>query len=376
MPRSTAWRSVLRPLSRTQVAAMSLSAPAPAESAPAPGGSTAAPGAPDPAARRRRRSSGGPLRILGRRLAELVAVLAVVSFGTFLLVSLIPTDPAVSILGEGRTPEEYAAVREELGLDDPLLERYGRWLGNALGGDLGDQVVPPYADIMDRIVNALPVSVEIAVLGMAMAIVFSVPLAMWSAQHAGGRVDRVISAASFAVLSVPSFLAGLLIIMIFANGLGWFPRGQWARIGEGLGDNLYHAFLPALVIALAETATFTRILRNDLITTLQEDFILAAKAKGMGSWHILFRDALRPSSFSLLTLMGISLGRLIGSTVIVEYLFALPGMGSLVIGAANTGDFMTVQGAVLVIAVIYVVVNALIDLSYGYLDPRIRRAHV
>jgi peptide/nickel transport system permease protein len=209
-----------------------------------------------------------------------------------------------------------------------------------------------------------------------MALAISVPLAMISAYRAGGRLDRMISAGTFGILSVPSFLAGLLIIMVFANQLGWFPRAEWSRLSEGIGQNLYHAFLPALTIALAETAMFTRILRNDLIGTLNEDYILAAKAKGMGTMHILFSDALRPSSFSLVTLMGISLGRLIGSTIIVEYLFALPGMGSLIIGAADNGDFVMVQGAVLVIAVIYVVVNALIDISYGYLDPRIRRAHV
>jgi peptide/nickel transport system permease protein len=315
-------------------------------------------------------------RTLLKRVGELAAVLLIVSFGTFMLVSLLPNDPAVTILGEGREPAEYAAVREDLGLNDPLPVRYVEWLGSAGTGDLGETVVPPYTDVLDRIAAALPVSVELAVLGMGMALLFSIPLAMWSAYRAGGRVDRVISASAFGVLSVPSFLAGLLIIMIFANQLGWFPRAQWVRITEGLGDNLYHAFLPALVIALAETALFTRILRNDLITTLQEDFILAAKAKGMSARHILFSDALRPSSFSMVTLLGISLGRLIGSTVIVEYLFALPGMGSLVIGAANTGDFTLVQGAVLVIAVIYVLTNLLIDLSYGVLDPRIRRAHV
>jgi peptide/nickel transport system permease protein len=315
-------------------------------------------------------------RTLLKRAGELAAVLLIVSFGTFMLVSLLPNDPAVTILGEGREPAEYEAVREDLGLNDPLPVRYVDWLGSALTADLGETVVPPYTDVLDRIAAALPVSVELAVLGMGMALLFSIPLAMWSAYRAGGRVDRVISAGAFGLLSVPSFLAGLLIIMVFANQLGWFPRAQWVRISEGLGDNLYHAFLPALVIALAETALFTRILRNDLITTLQEDFILAAKAKGMSARHILFSDALRPSSFSMITLLGISLGRLIGSTVIVEYLFALPGMGSLVIGAANTGDFTMVQGAVLVIAVIYVLTNLLIDLSYGVLDPRIRRAHV
>jgi len=310
------------------------------------------------------------------RLVELVAVLLLVSFGTFALVSMMDADPAVTILGEGHAPEEYAEVRAELGLDDPLVVRYVHWLGDAVTGDLGTSIVPPYHDVVDRITAALPVSVELAVLGMAMALVLSIPLAMWSAFHAGGRVDRFVSAGTFAVLSVPSFLAGLLVILVLSNALGWFPRAEWSRLSDGVGDNLYHVFLPALTIALAETALFTRVLRNDLIGTLQEDFILAAKAKGMGTVHILFSDALRPSSFSMITILGISLGRLIGSTVIVEYLFALPGMGSLIISAANTGDYVTIQGAVLVVAVIYVVANAVIDIGYGYLDPRVRRSHV
>lgn len=316
------------------------------------------------------------MRKVVRRLAELIVVLFLVSFGTFWMVSLMDTDPAVSILGEGQSDAAYAEVREDLGLNDPLLTRYADWLGSAVQGDLGTSVVPPYSQITDRIGSALPVSIELAILGMGMALLMCIPLAMWSAHHQGGRVDRIVSAGTIGVLSIPSFLAGLLIILVFANTLGWFPRAQWSRLDEGLGQNLYHAFLPALTIALAETAMFTRILRDDLVTTLQDDFILAAKAKGMGTIHILFSDALRPSSFSLMTLMGIGLGRLIGSTVIVEYLFALPGMGSLIVGAANAGDYVTVQGAVLVVAVIYVLTNAFIDFSYGFLDPRIRRAHV
>lgn len=311
-----------------------------------------------------------------KRLGELVIVLLIVSAGTFALLSLTPTDPAVTVLGEGHSEQEYAQVREELGLNDPLPVRYLDWLSAAVRGDLGASVVPPYSDVAERIGAALPVSIELAVLGLAMALLVSVPLAMWSAYHAGGRVDRLISAGTFGVLSVPSFLAGLLVIMVFSVRLGWFPRTEWVRLSESVADNLYHAFLPALTIALVEAAMFTRILRNDLITTLREDYILSAKAKGMSPVHIMFSDALRPSSFSLITVLGISLGRLIGSTVIVEYLFALPGMGSLVINAANQGDFTMVQGAVLVIALIYVVTNALIDLSYNYLDPRIRRAHV
>lgn len=315
------------------------------------------------------------MRAFVNRIAELVAVLLLVSFGVFLLVSLLPGDPAVAILGEGRSAQEYEAKRVELGLDGNIFSRYLEWLGNALRGDFGNSLVPPGGDVLDRVLGALPVSAQLAAMGLALALVLAIPLAMWSASNEGGIIDRTIGASMFAVLSVPSFLAGLLLIAIFSNGLGWFPRAQWVRLSEDVGQNLYHALLPALTIALMELALFTRVLRNDLIVTLHEDYILAARAKGMPPRRILVKDALRPSSFSLVTLLGISMGRLIGSTVIVEYLFALPGMGTLVVNAANQGDYPMVQGAVLVIAAIYVLVNACIDLSYGYLDPRTRRVH-
>lgn len=305
---------------------------------------------------------------------ELAAVLLLVSLGVFLLLALVPGDPAIAVLGEGRAPEEYAALREQLGLNDPLLARYGDWLGGVLTGDLGTSLVPPQGPVLDRVLSALPVSLELAALGLVMALLIAVPLAMWSAYHEGGRADRAISAATFGLLSMPSFLVGLLLIALLVNGLGLFARNEWVRLGDSVGGNLHHAFLPALTIALMEAAMFTRILRNDLVTTLHEDFILAARARGMSPLRIMVSDALRPSSFSLVTVLGLSIGRLVGSTVIVEYLFALPGMGKLVIDAANQGNYPMVQGAVLVVAVIYVGSNALIDRSYGYLDPRTRRA--
>lgn len=307
-------------------------------------------------------------------LLELAAVLFLVSLGVFLLLSLVPGDPAVAVLGEGRTPQEYDALREQLGLNDPLLARYGDWLGGVLTGDLGTSLVPPQTAVLDRIMSALPVSLELALLGLVLALAMAVPLAMWSAYHQGGRADRVISAVTFGLLSMPSFLIGLLLIAVLVNSLGIFPRNEWVRLGEGIGGNLSHAFLPALTIALMEAAMFTRILRGDLVTTLHEDFILAARARGMSPLRIMVSDALRPSSFSLVTVLGLSIGRLVGSTVIVEYLFALPGMGKLVIDAANQGNYPVVQGAVLVIAVVYVGSNALIDRSYGLLDPRTRHA--
>lgn len=316
------------------------------------------------------------MRELLRRLGQLVAVLALVSFGVFLLVALLPGDPAAAILGPGHPPEDYAALRSELGLDQPVLQRYLEWLGNALTGDLGHSIVPPHAAVSDRIAAALPVSLELAALGLTIALVVALPLALLSAYKEGGLADRVIGAVVFAVLSIPSFLLGLLLIMLFVDRLGWLPRSQWVRLTDSVSGNLSHAILPAIVIALPEVALFTRILRNDLVRTLREDYVLAARAKGMGPRHIMMNEALRPSSFSLVTVLGISLGTLIGSTVIVEYLFSLPGMGTLVVTAASQGDFPMVQGAALVIATIYVVINAGIDLTYGYLDPRTRRVHV
>ncbi|MER5280898.1 ABC transporter permease [Streptomyces sp. NPDC002809] len=317
------------------------------------------------------------LRRPALKVLELVGVLLIASMGVFSLVVLLPGDPAVDILGGGRSPAEYAELRTELGLDQSLVTRYLDWLGGVLTGDLGQSVVPPQSDVTDRVLSALPVSVEIAALGLLIALLIAVPLAMWSAYRESSAADRIIGAGTFGVLSVPSFLAGLLLIMLLVNSADWFPRSEWIRLGDGdLLGNLHHAFLPALTVALAELAMFTRVLRGDLIVTLREDYILAARAKGMNPLRILFTDALRPSSFSLVTLLGLSLGRLIGSTVVVEYLFSLPGMGTLVVNAAGQGDYPMVQGAVLSIAVIYVVINAGIDLSYGYLDPRTRRVHI
>ncbi|WP_328892693.1 ABC transporter permease [Streptomyces sp. NBC_00236] len=317
------------------------------------------------------------LRRPALKVLELVGVLLIASMGVFSLVVLLPGDPAVDILGGGRSPAEYAELRAELGLDQSLVTRYLDWLGGVLTGDLGRSVVPPQSDVTDRVLSALPVSFEIAALGLLIALLIAVPLAMWSAYRENSAADRIIGAGTFGVLSVPSFLAGLLLIMLLVNSAGWFPRSEWIRLGDGdLLGNLHHAFLPALTVALAELAMFTRVLRGDLIVTLREDYILAARAKGMHPLRILFTDALRPSSFSLVTLLGLSLGRLIGSTVVVEYLFGLPGMGTVVVNAAGQGDYPMVQGAVLTIAVIYVVINAGIDFSYGYLDPRTRRVHI
>jgi len=321
-----------------------------------------------------RRRTVPTVRHLARRFTELVIVMLLASFLTFSFASLLPGDPTIAILGPERPPEDYAALRQEMGLDDPFLLRYFHWLWDALHGDLGRTPIPPGGEVMERILTALPVSAEIAFLAVLMAIVIAIPLALACASRPGGRLDRMITASVFGVISVPSFLLGLVIILLLVNQTGLFPRNGWQRLGDaGLAQNLYFAFLPALTLALNEAAIYSRLLRNDLVATLREDFILAAKAKGMPKSRVLLREALRPSSLGMVTIAGVSLGRLLGGTVIVETLFGLPGLGSLIVKAASDGDVILMQGAVLVIAFGYVVVNALVDISYTWLDPRIRR---
>ena len=316
-------------------------------------------------------------RTVGIRLLLIFPVLFLVSLGTFQLVTLVPGHPEVEILGSNASADDYVRVRQELGLDKPWLERYGSWLGKIMRGDLGKNVLPPVEKVKTKLMRAFPVSLEIAGLAIGLALVLAIPSAMVAAYRPMSWFDRSISSTAFAFISVPPFLAGILLKLAFALNWHWLPDSLWVRPSEGgWAENLKHAALPVLSVALVEIAVFTRLLRNDLMATLQDDFILAAKAKGMSARHIMTREALRPSSFSLITLAGVSLGRLIGGTVIVEGLFGLPGVGAVVVTAAGKKDYPLVQGGVLIIAAAYVLINVLIDISYAILDPRIRRGRL
>ena len=318
------------------------------------------------------------LRLIGSRLLLLVPVLFLVTVGTFLLVELVPGDPAIQVLGPNSTQEDYERVREEMGLNESLPRRYVDWLSDAvLSGDLGNNLVPPIEPVSERLARAFPINLEIAFLALAMSFAVAIPLGVLSAFRQGSRFDRVTTTTMFGLISVPNFLAGILLILILAINWHVFPIGQWARPSdEGWVANLQHAFLPALTLALGEIAVFTRLLRSDMIATLQEDYILSARAKGMSTQHILFRQALRPSSFSLITLSGVNLGRLIGGTLVVETIFNLPGVGRLIIDSIFQEDYPMVQGAVLFVAAAYVIINLAVDLSYAYIDPRIRRGRI
>lgn len=306
-----------------------------------------------------------------RRLPSLIATVFAVSLLTFLTTSLLPGDPALQILGaENATPEAIKAVRTELGLDDSLPIRYLHWVGDALTGDFG-RSYRTNEPVSQAIMERLPVTAEIGLLAILIALAIAIPVGILSAYRAGSRTDKLISSTSFGLLAVPNFMVAILLILIFAVWLGVLPATGWVNFTDDPAQNLRSALLPAMSLAIAEMAVYTRLLRTDMIATLQQDFVTMARVKGVSNRRILFRHALRPSSFSLLTVAGVQVGAIIGGTVVIETLFAVPGVGRLLLEAVLVRDLLMVQGVALVIAVSYVVVNFTVDILYSYLDPRI-----
>ncbi|MGI8793681.1 MAG: ABC transporter permease, partial [Acidimicrobiales bacterium] len=229
--------------------------------------------------------------------------------------------------------------------------------------------------VLEAILERLPVTLEIGIVAMGFALLLSIPLGVITGYRANSRLDKSITAASFGLLAIPNFMMALLLLYILAVWLGLLPAVGWVRLTEDLGGNIKSVIMPALSLSIGGLAVYTRLLRNDIIATLQEDYVAMAKAKGLPTWRILFRHALRPSSFSLLTLVGVQLGSIIGGSVIVEQFFALPGVGRLLFDSIFQRDLIMVQGVVLFLAVSTVFVNFLVDLTYSLLDPRIRRGN-
>ncbi|WP_029089371.1 ABC transporter permease [Brevibacterium album] len=312
-------------------------------------------------------------RMLGRRLLQLIPVLLGVSFLTFMLLNLLPGDPAQAILGEGATPEAVAALSAQLGLDQPLLLRYWHWLVAALGGDLGMSASsgePVSALLLQR----LPASVQIMVLAQVIALLVAVPVAVLAAGRAGSGLDRLLGLTAFAGVASPPFLVGMILVLIVAVPFG-LPATGWIPLTENPFLNARSALLPAFTLAFALYAMYFRVLRADLVTQLtQEEYVTTARAKGVPKSAITWRHVLRNSVFPLITVVGINMGALLGGAVIVETLFAVPGLGKLIVDAIYQRDFMVVQGAVVVIAVAFVLINFAVDVLYAALDPRIRHA--
>jgi peptide/nickel transport system permease protein len=309
-----------------------------------------------------------------RRLLYLVPVLIAVSLLTFLIASLLPGDLAYVILGDQATPEKVAALRHDMGLDQPIWWRYLSWLGNVLQGDFGRSFRTGQT-VLQAVAERLPVSIELMLLAQLGALAIGIPLAIACAVRSGSAFDRFMTGSAFGMLSVPAFLSAILLIYLFAVELRWLPATGYIPFNEDPVGNLRCFLLPALTLALGEWPVLMRVLRSDMIATLQEDYIAMARAKGLKPSRILLVHALKPSSLTLVTVTGINIGRLIGGTVIVESIFALPGIGRLLLSAIFTRDLVILQGVVLFVAIGYVLMNFIVDMLYAVLDPRIRHGH-
>ena len=308
-------------------------------------------------------------------MVRLIATLFVVSILTFLLVEQLPGDPILAILPPEALDdlENIERIRKELKLDDSVFTRYARWVGDALQGDLGKSYITDQP-VAEAIKDRIPVTIELALLATIIAALFAIPIGAIAAYREGGYFDRITSALTTAALSIPGFLVGIFFIWLFTLKFNWLPSTGWNRLSEkGLLANLQTAILPASALALAPLAINARLIRADMIGTLKEDYILSARAKGLRDRYILMRHALRPSSLTAITVFALQLGGLIGGTVVIETVFALPGLGTRLISGIYQRDVMMIQGITLFIATVYVVVNTAVDLLYLALDPRIRR---
>ena len=312
------------------------------------------------------------MRYFLRKLLRLIPVMLLVTAATFLLLNLLPGDVAIAILGNEATPAAIAQVRDELGLDRPLVIRYLQWLLDFLQGDLGRSYITR-VPILESILDRLPITLELMLLSQLLALALAIPAGVLCAYKAGSRIDRLISTASLLLLASPVFITSIVLMFVFALQLRLLPSTGYVPFTSDPLRNLAHFALPALSIGVAEFPVLFRVLRADMIKTLQQDFIALARAKGLGPVFILVRHALRPSSFTLVTITGLQIAAAIAGALVVETIFGLPGVGRMLTGAVYNRDMMMVQGCVAVISVGYVLVNFAVDMIYAVLDPRIRR---
>lgn len=310
------------------------------------------------------------LQRLGERAGRYVVVLVLITLCTTLLLNLVPGNPALAILGADPTPEAIKQLNDQYRFDDPVFVRYWHWLTHALQGDLGSSPKTGQS-VMETLLQRLPVTLELALLATILSLLLAIPLGLLCAYKQGSILDRVVDTLTSLFISVPSFVAAVLLVFVLAVRLNLLPVLGWVPFSENPAQNLNHAILPVLALALPEFAVFQRVLRTDAIATLQSDHIALARAKGLSTSRILAFHTLRVSSYSLLTVTGLRLAHMVGGTVVVEVIFAVPGLGALLVTSVVEQDLITVQGAVLVIATAYLLINLLIDLTYSLLDPRV-----
>ena len=306
-----------------------------------------------------------------RRLLATVPVLLLVTAGVFALLHLTPGDPVDAMMAESADASTKESLRRELGLDRPIAVQYAAWMGRLLRGDLG-RSIRNGEPVLENVSRRIRPSLQLALLAMAIALTIAFPVAIASAVRHNTGVDRLGTTFALFGICMPNFLLALLLIFVFGVTLRWLPISGYLDPLEEGWSGLRSLILPAVTLGLALAAVITRTLRSSLLEALAEDYVRTARAKGLSEWVVIRGHVLKNALIPVVTVLGLQLGTLIGGAVITEYVFALPGVGRLVVDAVFARDYPLVQGVVLLIAVGFILSNLLVDVLYGWIDPRIR----
>jgi peptide/nickel transport system permease protein len=310
-------------------------------------------------------------RFLLQRTGAAVVALWLASVIVFFGVRAMPGDAALALAGEERDPESLAEIREKYGLDDPLPVQYLRWAGLVLRGDLGESVRTGLS-VGQTIMDKLPITVELAALSVLVAVLIGIPTGILAASRKGGPADYVSNAVGLAGLSIPNFWLGLVLILLLAVSVNAFPASGYVPFLQDPLGNLYRMVLPAFVLGTGLAAVVMRQMRSSMLESLDSDYVRTARAKGLSEWSVVGVHAFRNSLITVVTVIGLQLGGLISGAVVTEQIFVIPGFGNLIVSAVFQRDMPMIQGAVLVAAGGYIVVNLLVDILYSLLNPRIR----
>jgi ABC-type dipeptide/oligopeptide/nickel transport system permease component len=299
-------------------------------------------------------------------IPTLLAVLTIV----FVIARVIPGDPAIVILGDSASREALDNLRQRLGLNQPLSKQYIDFILNALRGNLGESLVSG-TSVMKEVMNVLPYTIDLTIAGIIIGIIFGIPLGVLTAVYRNSAIDFITRIASLLGLSFPAFYSAILLIIVFALQLGWFPVLSSGDLSNPV-QRLHHLILPGVNLGLIMVAYVTRATRSSMLEVLREDYIRTAKAKGLPGVVILFRHAMRNAMIPIITVIGLYLGVLVGNSVLTEIVFNRPGLGKLIIGALNQRDYSMLQGLMVVYGFIIVLTNLITDLTYGFTDPRVK----
>lgn len=306
-----------------------------------------------------------------KRILSAIPVLLIVSIVIFLIIHITPGNPASVILGEEATPEQIAELEESLGLNLPIHQQYFNWIVGVFQGDLGTSFFmrePVTTSIADRIVPTF----SLAVFAQIIALVIAIPIGVLAANKRGSMTDTTMMIFALLGMSIPSFLLALLLVLLFGVQLGWLPVAGYRALTDGLMEHLKYLILPAISLGMIQAALIARMTRSSMLEVLNMNYIKSARAKGVKNFKLIVKHAFRNALLPILTVVGQTFGSLITGAVVVETVFNIPGIGQLIINSVERRDFAVIQGVILFITFLYIVLNLIIDILYGIVDPRVR----